>query len=47
MIVKKGIGPFLRLSGAAECTRFILNWLHRVLDLRTNPLPFGGALAEV
>lgn len=43
MIVKKGIGPFLRLSGAAECTRFILNWLHRVFDLRANPLSFRGA----
>lgn len=47
MIAKKGIGPFWRLSGAAECTRLILNWLRRVFDLRINPLPFGGALAEV
>ena len=44
---KKGIDPFLRLSGAAECSRFILNWLRRLFDLRTNALPFGGAQVEV
>ncbi len=43
MIAKKGMGPFLRLSGTAGLAQFVLNWARAAFNLRATTAPLFGA----